>query len=198
MNMKLWWRLFYICIIGFLVSLTMIFYTGLTAAREAFAIVVAEKLENEEEAPPKDSRGRPTLYATVTRIIDGDTVEVAFPKSRHAWTRIEMFHTFSVRLRGVDTPEIKSADTHVKNHALEAKKLLEILSREGTRVRLEGIEWDKYRGRINAIMYSPHSEFSLQDNLIKRGLGVPYSGEGKRPEWYYDSSTMKVTWRLIQ
>jgi len=64
---------------------------------------------------------------TVTRVVDGDTLDVACPDHGRDSTRI--------RLLGVDTPETVKPDTPVQHYGREASRLLGNL--RGRQVRLE-------------------------------------------------------------
>ncbi len=84
-------------------------------------------------------------FGEVTRVIDGDTFEA----NVEIWPTISA--TVSVRLRGVDAPEIRRPKC--PQESLGAKMaqeaMTDILS-AGTRVRLENVENDSFAGRVVA------------------------------------------------
>ncbi len=85
----------------------------------------------------------PALLATVTEVVDGDTVVVAFPGGRSE----------TVRLLGVDTPETVDPDEPVECYGPEASAFTHARL-DGRQVRLEKDreERDRY-GRLLAYVY---------------------------------------------
>src|SRR3954453_4448588 len=81
--------------------------------------------------------------ATVTRVVDGDTVIV------HIGSKNE-----SVRLLGIDTPESVKPGTPVQCFALEASARTKQLLRAGTGVGLVGdVDTRRRYGRLLAYLY---------------------------------------------
>lgn len=110
------------------------------------------------------------------RVIDGDTFEIPPQVSMSILSDLNV----SVRVRGVDTPEIKGKCFDERRKAEQAKiSTKDSLSRARV-VEIKNAEWDKYGGRINADVYV--DGLSLADILIDRGLGRPYDG-GNRRSW---------------
>jgi micrococcal nuclease len=110
----------------------------------------------------------------VTTIYDGDTFYVTVKK----WPEI-IGKNVAVRVKDVDTPELKGACYAEILKAREAKKFTVTLIRSAKKVELRNMSRDKYF-RIAADVYLDNQ--NLADALIKQGLGVPYSG-GKRISW---------------
>lgn len=108
--------------------------------------------------------------------IDGDTI--AIPQERVYDIIKDM--PLSIRLRGVDTPEVKSKCAEERLAAERAKVFTRDAIRNAKVIRLENTEWDKYGGRIDADMYL--DGVSLARLLIDRGLGRPYDG-GQKKKW---------------
>lgn len=139
-----------------------------TALSLIVAIVVA--------ALPAASREVPgPIVVTVLSTYDGDT----FRARAHLSTGQNA--TFSVRLRGVDTPEIgrnaRCADE--ERRGLEARDYLDRLLRI-TPVELTALGPDKYKGRIDARVHAGGVDVAAA--LIAAGLGRPY-GRGRRQSW---------------
>jgi micrococcal nuclease len=112
--------------------------------------------------------------ATVTRVIDGDTIVVDVP----VWLGLAV--TTSVRLRGIDTPEVRGDCQRETDLAAQAK---ERLAHETTpQVRLTNIEGDKYYGRVEADVTTVPDGLNLSDAMLTSGLARPYDG-GKRGDW---------------
>jgi len=88
-----------------------------------------------------------TVTGTVTKVSDGDTIQVLTPEQ----TKLK------VRLYGIDAPETPKIDQHSKkiskagqHHALESKMALEGKIK-GRQVKLEIIELDKYRRAVSMV-----------------------------------------------
>ncbi|MBI1362388.1 MAG: hypothetical protein GC134_00195 [Proteobacteria bacterium] len=113
------------------------------------------------------------VQADVVSVYDGDTFTVlAYP-----WPGVVMH--VSVRLMGLDAPEIRGKCQFEKDKAQEAKALT--IANAGTHVVLKNIRHDKYAGRVLADAYTTDGQ-SLADLLIAAGLARPYDG-GKREPW---------------
>lgn len=110
----------------------------------------------------------------VTTIYDGDTFYVTIKK----WPEI-IGKNVAVRVKGVDTPELKGACYKEILKARDAKKFTVQLIRSAKKVELRNMSRDKYF-RIAADVYLDKQ--NLADALIKQGFGVPYSG-GKKINW---------------
>ncbi len=114
------------------------------------------------------------FVATVKEVIDGDTLAVVVP----VWLGVAL--TTSVRLRGIDAPELRGACQREKDLALAAKQLL---AREATaQVTLRNIEGDKFYGRVDADVTTVPDGLSLSDAMLASGLARPYDGK-KRGDW---------------
>ena len=112
--------------------------------------------------------------ALVTAAYDGDTLTVeALVWPNLAWTG-------AVRVRGVDTPEIRGRCPGERERAIAARDFTRGLTL-GVRVALEDVENDLYGGRVLATVRLPDGT-DLAARLIGAGLGLPYGG-GTRPDW---------------
>jgi len=110
---------------------------------------------------PWESGGTPsergTVNATVTRVVDGDTVEARIGGE------VE-----DVRLIGVDTPETVKPDAPVECFGPRASSFTHHLL-EGRRVRLVlGVEQRDVYGRLLAYAYIGHR--FVNATLLRRGL----------------------------
>lgn len=107
----------------------------------------------------------------VIKVYDGDTITVAarlhdsFPVNR-----------FSVRLSGIDTPEMRSKNENEKNKAILAKDFLERTILEQT-VILENVSTEKY-GRLLATVY--YNGMNMNEMMITNNYAVPYDGKTKK------------------
>lgn len=122
------------------------------------------------------SAGRPDVRhaVDVIRTVDGDTFEarVHLPDGLALNTR--------VRLRGIDTPELKAACPEELQMAEAAGDALRGLLREGA-VTISNIGPDKYGGRVLADV-ATRKTTSVSAALLAGGHGRRYSG-GHRNGW---------------
>jgi len=107
----------------------------------------------------------------VIKVYDGDSITIAtqFQFNPNVWYR------FSIRLNGIDTPEIKGSTDEEKQMAIKARDRLAdlILHKE---VQLKNISYEKY-GRILADIHL-NSEY-INEILLKERYAVPYQGKTK-------------------
>ena len=111
--------------------------------------------------------------AIVTRVIDGDTIEVR----AQIWLEQEIL--VKVRLAGVDASERNAACDEARRMAKQARDLVVQLV-EGARVLLVRIRGDKYFGRVIGHVMTPKGE-DLSALLLAAGLATPYAG-GRRTQ----------------
>ena len=109
----------------------------------------------------------------VCKVYDADTITVVAALDI-AGAAHEQYR-FSVRLAGIDAPEMRTRDATEKRVATEARDALRdrIL---GKSVRLDVVKTDKY-GRLLANVFA--GELSLNDWLLEQHFAVPYDG-GKK------------------
>ena len=116
---------------------------------------------------PPVSRGR------VLRCYDGDTIHIAakldLPKSET--------YKFSVRLAGIDCPEMRSDDENEKATAIKARDELASMI-NGKIVELKDVSKEKY-GRLLADVVL--DGLSCSGYLVSKRLAVPYNGKTKTP-----------------
>ncbi|MDH6269359.1 micrococcal nuclease [Rhizobium sp. SG_E_25_P2] len=113
------------------------------------------------------------VAAELVSVIDGDTVLV----NARPWPQQTI--SVMVRLRGVDTPELKSRCPEERDRARAARDLLEERLQAGD-LQLSDIDADKYFGRVVArLTFGETSDAS--DLLLAAGLARPYGGGKKAP-----------------
>ncbi len=114
------------------------------------------------------------VSAKVVKVYDGDTFTVeAYP-----WPGITA--KASVRIDGVDTPEIRGKCEAEKQKAIEAREFVKGLVL-GETVTLENVKHGKYAGRVVAEVFLDGG-VSLAEKIISQGLGREYHG-GRREGW---------------
>lgn len=113
----------------------------------------------------------PIQQGIVIKVYDGDTITIAAKLPYNE----SPIYKFSIRLSGIDCPEIKGKNDSEKICAEIAKKLLNdlILNRI---VYLENVATEKY-GRILADVY--YGDLHINDYMLKKILAVKYYGGTK-------------------
>jgi endonuclease YncB( thermonuclease family) len=117
--------------------------------------------------PLRDYRGN---YA-----YDGDTIYVAIPGLP------DEIANMSVRVRGVDTPEMRGKCESEKQLAQRARDYARERLKSATSVQFCEPEWGRYGGRVVASVRIDGSPLDLE--LINQGLARPYDGKTKRQPW---------------
>ncbi len=112
--------------------------------------------------------------ATVVRVIDGDTLVVR----ARIWLGQNV--ETSVRVAGLDTPELRGGCAGERRLAARAKTLTVALIADGE-VTLRDIRFGKFAGRVVARVTTAAGA-DLSRALIAAGLGRPYRG-GSRGDW---------------
>ena len=110
----------------------------------------------------------------VWRAFDGDTITVSIK----GYPAIIGDH-ISIRVYGIDTPEIRGSSPRIKAMAKQAKRFTSNKLREGNKIILKNIRRGKYF-RIVAEVWI--DGINLSDELMKNGLAKEYYG-GKKPKW---------------
>lgn len=115
------------------------------------------------------------VSAEVVRVIDGDTLLVL----ARPWPQqtIEVY----VRLRGIDTPELKARCAEGRQAAEQARHLLEDMASSSPKVSLTKIAADKYFGRIVADVALADGRNPAQE-MMMAGFAKTYSGKGHKNE----------------
>lgn len=117
-----------------------------------------------------------TAYdASVVRVVDGDTVNVRIA----IWIDQEL--SASIRVRGIDTPELKGQCVSERALAQMALAHAGYLLPAGARVVLSNVGADKFGGRYDADLRVPDGRM-LAAVMIEAGLARAYKG-GKRAGW---------------
>lgn len=118
----------------------------------------------------------PTItHGKVVKIYDGDTFTIA---SRLMVDEVqsEQVYRFSVRIKGIDTPEIKTKNANEKSLAIIARDALRSKI-EGRIVELKNVELEKY-GRILADIYIDGLDVGKW--MLDSKYAVSYNGGTKK------------------
>jgi len=114
---------------------------------------------------PPVSRGR------VIKVYDGDTITIA----AYLPYRKSKLYKFSVRLAGIDCPELKTSNKAEKEIAILARDFVSNIIM-GKMVDLKGVSTEKY-GRILADVV--YEKKSISQLLLEKRLAVVYDGGSK-------------------
>ena len=135
-------------------------------------------------ATGEETQAQLATSATVTGAYDGDTLYV----TADVWPN--MLWAGSVRVLGVDTPEIQGRCVQESTLAIEAREYVRDLLTDKN-VLLTNVENDKYGGRVLAHVFvqAEGSQQNLAVLLIERGLGRDYDG-GTRQSWCGDGRVL--------
>ena len=113
----------------------------------------------------------PITEGQVIKVYDGDTITIA---SRMPIPESPLYR-FSVRLAGIDAPEIKGKSEDEKESALKAREALSNLLLHKV-VEIRNVKTEKY-GRLLADVYL--NELHINQWLLDQKLAVPYDGGTK-------------------
>lgn len=113
----------------------------------------------------------PVYHGKVIKVYDGDTITIATKLYYDANT----IYRFSVRLRGIDSAEIKGKTEKEKHLAILARDALmaKIL---GHIVEFRNVSTEKY-GRLLADVY--FGDLHINGWMLENGYAVPYDGGTK-------------------
>lgn len=107
---------------------------------------------------------------------DGDTCYISVP-----YFPVVELQNMSVRIKGIDSPEIRGTCQSEKDLAVKARdRLIEIIT-SSMFVEFTDIEWDKYGGRIAATVLVDGD--NVGQFLINEGLARQYDGTTSRQSW---------------
>ena len=111
----------------------------------------------------------------VVSVYDGDTFKIDLPNMHPLFG-----DDLSIRLFGVDTPEMRGTSDEVKALAKQAQELTEKALRGANKIELRNPQRGKYFRIVSEVWIDGES---LADTLKAKGLAKNYDGEGARPEW---------------
>ena len=138
-------------------------------------LAVGQSLPSQQESDDADFPG-PQVVATITDAYDGDTVSVA----ADLWPDLQW--TGNVRLRGIDTPEIRARCDLEYSLAITVRDYVRLLI--GQRVLLTDVQRDRYGGRVVANVWLANG-LDLSEHLLSLGYARAYQG-GLRETWCSD------------
>lgn len=113
-----------------------------------------------------------TYSAFVDNVVDGDTIDVSLDLG------FGIYWKTRVRLNGIDTPELNSADPVLRESAQAAKTLVSIAIL-GKKVTLVTYKPDKFGRYLVDVYWGTEHKNCLNQQLIEDGVAKPYFG-GKK------------------
>jgi micrococcal nuclease len=114
-----------------------------------------------------------TYSAQVTKIIDGDTIEIDLDLGFGVWYRNQR-----VRLNGIDTPESRTKDKDEKIRGeLSKSKLKELIEEKRVKITT-AIDPDDKFGRILGVIETKEG-INVNEWLITNNYAVAYKGQNK-------------------
>lgn len=116
-----------------------------------------------------------TTVVRLDRVYDGDT----FFAQVRGHEPIDK-QPVGIRIRGIDTPEVKSAKPAVKKRALKARDFVEAELKSARRIHLYNVNMDDKYGRMLATVFCDRKD--LAKILLEKRLAKRYAG-GKKKEW---------------
>lgn len=106
----------------------------------------------------------------LARVVDGDTIKVNLPCSYKTFCR-----NISVRVAGVDCPEMRSANKQERAQAVAAKKFTQAFL-QGRNITLKSCTKGKYFRMVCNVLADGND---LSSALLEAGLAAPYNGGTK-------------------
>ena len=155
------WRLF-------LVLATIAFLLASTAGAAIFWY-------SPEDTPELGGQVFTITSDQVVEVYDGDTFKINLP-TQHPIFGDEL----SIRLAGVDTPEMKGTSDEVKALAIQARGIAENALKGADKIELLNPQRGKFFRVVAEVWIDGKS---LADMLKAKGLAKDYDGEGARPGW---------------
>lgn len=121
----------------------------------------------------------PISCGRVIKVYDGDTITIA---ARLPFKDAQEMYRFSIRLAGIDAPELTGQSAKERALAIVARDELRklILNKE---VVLKNQAIDKYGGRLLADVFC--NDIHVNAWLLENKHAIPYHGKTKHrpPEW---------------
>jgi endonuclease YncB( thermonuclease family) len=143
---------------------------------------ISELVRIDPKTVPKVPFHNQIIYAKIEEVYDGDTIKI-----------IVLFGImpvrFSLRILGIDTPEIKQGIGRLPEEQQAAVKVRDYVKSlfPSNLAKICIRDWDKYGGRVLGDVYVETGE-SVSDILIHGGWARPYQGE-KKKEWTLNELT---------
>jgi len=128
------------------------------------------------------------MLLPIVEVHDGDTI-----KTNLSWRLPSPLNDVSIRIYGIDTPEMPAASYATTGKlsrakcikeaelALKAKARVKELVGSNNRMKVTNFTWGKYGGRIVANVSV--NGLDIGKTLLNEGLAVEYYGSGAKQDW---------------
>jgi endonuclease YncB( thermonuclease family) len=114
-------------------------------------------------------------YGRVVKVYDGDTITVAAPFCNSSLATTPELFFFKVRLRGIDSPELRGTNAEKHENAVASRNALNTLVMHQI-VRITNVGAEKY-GRVLADVYL--DDLHINKWMIDNKYALPYFGGTK-------------------
>lgn len=130
----------------------------------------------------------------IISVYDGDTFKVNLPCAEDIFCK-----DIAVRIKGIDTPEIKTKNSCEKQKAKEAQILTKRLLNSGT-VVLQNCQRDKYfRVLCDVVILQENQGLNLAEELLNNNLAISYNGDTKPDiDWCKTPKNQKKLQNILQ
>lgn len=114
----------------------------------------------------------------VVRIYDGDTFMIDLPNTIPDVLGREL----PVRVRHIDTPEMKSLNSCEQIAASKARDTTISLLENARNIEMQDISRDKYFRLLSKVVVTTkdNKKVDLATHLLERGYAIPYEGDTKK------------------
>jgi endonuclease YncB( thermonuclease family) len=116
-----------------------------------------------------------TYWLKVDHVHDGDTIMGQLDMGLAHYLGNVPKPTYSVRLYGIDAPELNAPDPAIRAKADQARDYLQSLVKPGDYIQVTSYGWDKYTMRVDAVPFTTTGVDCCQA-MLSAGLAVPYAG----------------------
>lgn len=128
------------------------------------------------------------MLLPIVSVYDGDTI-----KTDLKWRLPPPLNKVSIRVYGIDTPEVPAASYHITGKlgrakcnkeailALEVKKRVIEIVGNYSRMKITNYKWGRNGGRI--VGNISIGGIDIAKTLINEGLAVEYYGRGAKHDW---------------
>ena len=115
----------------------------------------------------------------VTRVVDGDTVDVDIDLGFGVW-----MHKERIRLYGIDTPESRTRDLEEKKYGLLAKQQIESFMPRGSMqtlvtVKDKAAKFGRILGKFLIYDKKTDRQMTINDWMVREHHAVAYHGQSK-------------------
>jgi len=150
------------------------FLCSLLVSISCSANFIQESVNTASETQTLKKHYGDVIVSRINSVYDGDTFKVDLDDYPPI-----IGDNVSIRVIGIDAPEIRSKDLSEKELAYKARDCARQLLLSAKIILLKNLQRDKYF-RILADVWC--DDTNLGEYLIEQGLAVAYNG-GKRPDW---------------